>query len=369
MSITRIGINGFGRIGRQVFKILWEQHPELQIAAIGVTDPTKTEIRAHLLEYDTTYGRFPHTVEGHVSNETNVLTVDNQDIPIIPRLDPHRTVGWADYGIAIVIDATGKCKYREYAEEHLREGAERVIITCPSDWADATIVYGINHQDYEPWQHRIVSSSSCTTTSLAPVSKALDDAFGLTEAFVTTVHAYTNSQSLLDSTHKDPRRARAAGNNIIPTTTGAAKALDRVLPGLGSRIGAAAIRVPVPTVSMIDLVAHLEQPATAQEVNEAFRAAANGPLRGILSISDKPLVSSDYVGDEHSAIVDALSTSVAGQLVRLVAWYDNEWGYSCRVADLTAHIARQELSSWMPEEWAPARVGAELAYALDGLNQ
>lgn len=365
MSITRIGINGFGRIGRQVFKILWENHPELQIAAIGVTDPTKTEVRAHLLEHDSTYGRFPHAVTANVSDHSNTLIVDDQDIPIIPRLDPHRTMGWGDYDIDLVIDATGKCKYPEYAEEHLREGAERVIITCPTDWADVMLVYGINHQDYDPYHHRVISSSSCTTTSLAPVSKALDDAFGLAEAFVTTVHSYTNSQSLLDSTHKDPRRARAAGNNIIPTTTGAAKALDRVLPGLGSRIGAAAIRVPVPTVSMIDLVAHLKQPATAHEVNEAFRAAADGSLRGILSISDKPLVSSDYIGDEHSAIVDALSTTVAGQLVRVVAWYDNEWGYSCRVADLTAYIARQEISTWMPEQWAPAMVDADLAYTFD----
>jgi len=369
LSITRVGINGFGRIGLQVFKILWEHYPELQVAAIGVTDPTKTEVRAHLLEHDSTYGQFPHTVEAHVSNHANVLIVDNRDIPIIPRLDPHRTVGWADYDIDIVIDATGKCKYRQYAEEHLREGAEQVIITCPIDWADVTIVYGINHQDFDPWQHRIVSSSSCTTTSLAPVSKALDDAFGLAEAFVTTVHAYTNSQNLLDSTHKDPRRARAAGNNIIPTTTGAAKALDRVLPGLGSRIGAAALRVPVPSVSMIDLIARLEQPATAHEVNEAFRAAADGPLHGILAISDKPLVSSDYIGNEHSAIVDALSTSVAGQLVRVAAWYDNEWGYSCRVANLTAYIARQRASMWITEEGAPAMVGAELAYAFDGPRQ
>ncbi len=364
MSVTRVGINGFGRIGRQLFKILWDQYPEIEIAAIGVTDPSKTEVRAVLLQHDSTYGRFSHTVEARNGTGVHALVVDGQRIPIIPRLDPYRVARWKDYGVDIVVDATGRCKQRSRAEEHLHEGAKKVVITCPVGCADATIVYGINHQEYDPWRHHVISASSCTTTSLAPVSKVLDEAFGLVEGFVTTVHAYTNSQSLLDSTHKDPRRARAAGCNIIPTTTGAAKALDQVLPGLGRRMGAAALRVPVPSVSMLDITARLEQPATAEQVNEAFRQAATGPLHGILAVSDEPLVSTDYLGTPYSAVIDALSTSTVGQLVRVAAWYDNEWGYSCRVADLTSYIARQGLYLWTMEEMAPAMIGAEMAPVL-----
>ncbi len=363
MSSTRIGINGFGRIGRQVFKILWEHYPELQITAIGVTDPTKTEVRALLLQHDSTHGPFPYQVEARVNGHINALVVEGHDIPIIARVDSHRTARWSDYGVDIVIDATGCCKRGPYAQVHQREGAKKVIVTCPTQWADVTLVYGINHHEYDPRQHHVISSSSCTTTCLAPVCQVLDDAFGLVEGFVTTVHAYTNSQSLLDSTHKDPRRARAAGCNIIPTTTGAAKALERVLPGLGRRVGAAALRVPVPSVSMIDLVARVEQPATAEDINAAFREAAAGPLRGILAVSEKPLVSSDFVGNPHSAIVDALSTSVVGHLVRVAAWYDNEWGYSCRVADLTAYIARQEPATQSVDAWMPTMVRAEPALA------
>lgn len=356
----RIGINGFGRIGRQIFKILWEGYSEFRIAAIGVRDPTKTEVRALLLQHDSTHGRFRHAVEAQVSADANALTVDGHNIPIIPRPESDHTAHWSDYNIDIVIEATGRCKRGPCAEEHLNEGVQKVIITCPSNWADVTIIYGINQHKYAPWQHHIISAGSCTTNCLAPVSKVLDDTFGLAEGFVTTVHAYTNSQNLLDSTHKDPRRARAAGSNIIPTTTGAAKALDQVLPGLGSRIDAAALRVPVPSVSMIDLTTRLDQPATAEQVNEAFHEAASGPLQGILDISEKPLVSTDYVGNRHSAVVDALSTRAVGQLVRVAAWYDNEWGYSCRVADLLAHIVRQDSFLWTGKESTPASIAEEL---------
>jgi glyceraldehyde 3-phosphate dehydrogenase len=237
---------------------------------------------------------------------------------------------------------------------------EKVIVTCPTQWADATVVYGINQQVYDPWQHHIVSASSCTTNCLAPVAKVLDDAFGVVDGFVTTVHAYTSSQTLLDSTNKDPRRARAGAYNVIPTTTGAAQELKEVLPEVGNRIAAAAVRVPVPTVSLIDLVVRLEEPATPKAVNEAFRQAADRSLRDILAVSDDPLVSSDYVGSPYSAVIDALSTSVVGELIRVIAWYDNEWGYSNRVADLTRFIARQGLSIWRTEDLVPAMLGTEL---------
>lgn len=366
VSITRIGINGFGRIGRQVFKILWEQYPGLRVSAIGVAAPAKTEVRALLLQHDSTYGAFPHQVEAHVRGDASFLTVDGQVVPIIPRVEPHRTATWADYDVDIVIDATGRCKRGPYAEEHLSEGVRKVIVSSPSRWADVTVLYGVNEQAYDPWNHDVISAGSCTTNSLAPVTMVLDEAFGLAEGFVTTVHAYTNSQSLLDSTHKDPRRARAAGCNIIPTTTGAARALDQVLPGLGRRIDAAALRVPVPSVSMIDLTARLKKPVSIDAVNDAFRRAADGPLHGILDVSDAPLVSNDYVRNPHSAIVDALSTSVVGQLVRVAAWYDNEWGYSCRVADLTAYVSRQLSSTRETATWALPEVGPQLTYASNG---
>jgi glyceraldehyde 3-phosphate dehydrogenase len=361
---TRIGINGFGRIGRQVFKILWDRYPALEIAALGVTDAGKTEVRALLLQYDSTYGRFSHTVEARNGKSAPALVVDGRRVPIIPQLEPYRVAQWADFGVDVVIDATGRCKQQFNAEAHLRGGAQKVIITCPVSYADATVVYGVNHHSYVPWQHHILSASSCTTTSLAPVIKVLDDAFGLTEGFVTTIHAYTNSQSLLDTTQRDPRRARAAGSNIIPTTTRAAKALDQVLPGLGSRIEAAALRVPVPSVSMLDLILRLERSATVEQVNEALRQAARGPLQGILAVSDEPLVSTDYLGNSHSAVVDALSTSAVGQLIRVAAWYDNEWGYSCRVADLASYIARQELQVFAMGQVAPSAADAGLATIL-----
>ncbi len=335
--MTRIAINGFGRIGRQVFKIIWDNYPELQVAAIGVTDLAKTDVRALLLEHDSIYGRFPHAVDTRITHAGGSLIVDGREVPLVPRLNRDRR--WADLGIDIVIDATGRCKRRPIGDEHLREGVQKVIVTEPTDFADVTIVYGVNQHIYDSRQHRVISASSCTTTALSPVVMLLDNCFGVGEGFATTVHAYTNSQSLVDTTHKDPRRARVAGLNIIPTTTGTTAALGKVLPGIGMRIGAAALRVPVPTVSMIDLIVRLQQPATPEQVNEAFYQAAAGPLRGILDISDKPLVSTDYIGNPHSAVIDALSTSVTGQLVHVAAWYDNEWGYSSRVADLTAHLA------------------------------
>lgn len=338
MSVTRIAINGFGRIGRQVFKIIWDHYPELQVAAIGVTDLSKTNVQALLLQHDSTYGQFHRPVHAQMTNRTGSIVVDGRQVSVVPRRTPKRS--WADYGIDIVIDATGRWKRQPLDGEHLSEGAKKVIVTEPMDFADVTVVYGVNQDVYDPRQHHIISASSCTTTALSPIAKVLDERFGVREGFVTAIHAYTNSQNLLDASHTDPRRARAAGYNIIPTTTGTSDALDKVLPGLGVRVGAAALRVPVPTVSLVDLIVHLEEPATADQVNEAFYQAAAGPLRGILDISDKPLVSADYAGNPHSAVIDALSTAVAGQLVRVAAWYDNEWGYSSRVADLTACVAQ-----------------------------
>lgn len=364
MSATRIGINGFGRIGRQVFKVLWDRHPEIEIAAIGVVDAERTEVRALLLQHDSTYGRFPHRVTALGGTGPHALAVDGNHVPIIPRLAPGRGAQWSDFGVDILIEATGRCKQRSTAEAHLGEGVKKVIMTSPSSHADVSIVYGINHHAYDSRRHHIVSASSCTTTGLAPVVTVLDEAFGLTEGFLTTIHAYTNSQSLLDSTHRDPRRARAASCNIIPTTTGAAKALNQVLPGLGSRIEATALRVPVPSVSLLDLTVRLERLAKIEDVNAAFRQAACDSLHGILAISDEPLVSTDYLGSSHSVVIDGLSTSAVGQLTHVAAWYDNEWGYSCRVADLASYIARQKPQIWRMEKVSPAAAGVGLVPVL-----
>jgi glyceraldehyde 3-phosphate dehydrogenase len=337
---TKVAINGFGRIGRQVLKILLLHYPnEFEVVAIGVTDPYQTHVRAQLLKHDSIYGEFPGRVEARVEGTTNAIVVDGHEIRVCARNRFGPVPLWGAMGVDIVIDATGYLKSREHLSYHLTAGARKVIVTTPASGADVTIVYGVNHQAYDPVCHHIISAGSCTTNCLAPVAWSLNRHFGIASGLMTTVHAYTNSQRLLDKTHKDPRRARAAAVNIIPTTTGAARALGAVLPGLRGRLDGSAVRVPVPAVSLVEFVAQLERPVDAQTVNDAFREDAAGPLRGVLVVCDDPLVSSDFIGNPHSAIVDALSTMTAGQLVKVSAWYDNEWGYSARVVDLARHIA------------------------------
>lgn len=336
---TKVAINGFGRVGRQVLKILLlDPADEFEVVAIGVTDPSQTEVRAQLLKHDSVYGKFPGQVEALVDGR-NALVVDGHEIRICARNRYGPVPLWGMMGVDIVIEATGYLKSREHLTDHLRAGARKVIVTTPAPGADVTLVYGVNHQTYDPVRHHIVSAGSCTTNCLAPVAWSLHQHFGIAAGMMSTVHAYTNDQRVLDKTHKDPRRARAAACNIIPATTGAAKGLGAVLPELAGRLDGSALRVPVPAVSLVEFVAQLERPADAQAVNEAFRADAEESLRGILAVSDEPLVSSDFIGNPHSAVVDAALTMVAGALAKVSAWYDNEWGYSARVVDLAALVA------------------------------
>jgi glyceraldehyde 3-phosphate dehydrogenase len=335
---VRVGINGFGRIGRQVFKAIYEQYAdELQVvAANDLFDPGTL---AHLLKYDSNYGRFP----GKVTVESNNIVVDGTPIQIFAERDPAK-LPWGDLGVDIVIESTGIFRARDQAAAHLTAGARKVIITAPAKEPDVTICLGVNEEMYDPAKHDVVSNASCTTNCLAPVAKVLNDNFGIRRGVMTTVHAYTNDQRILDLAHKDLRRARAAALNIIPTTTGAAKAVALVIPELQGRFDGFALRVPTATVSLVDFVAELDRDVSVDEVNEAFRKAASsdGWLGRVLDVTDEPLVSMDLKGDPHSAIVDALSTMVmGGNLVKVVAWYDNEWGYSVRVADLAAYMAER----------------------------
>ncbi|NPA91562.1 MAG: type I glyceraldehyde-3-phosphate dehydrogenase, partial [Chloroflexi bacterium] len=331
---TRVAINGFGRIGRQVFKILREKYgDELEIVAIN--DLFSAEMNAHLFKYDSNYGTYPGTVEVRNGN----LIVDGDEIKVFAQRDPAQ-LPWGDLGIDIVVESTGVFREREKAAKHLEAGAKKVIITAPAKGPDITIVLGVNEEKYDPAQHHIVSNASCTTNCLAPAAKVVNDTFGIVRGVMTTVHAYTNDQRILDLPHKDLRRARAAAINIIPTTTGAAKAVALVIPELEGKFDGMAMRVPVSTVSVVDFVAVIEKEATTEELLDAFRAAAEGPMKGILGVSEEPLVSSDFKGDERSSIIDALSTKVyGGNMVKVVSWYDNEWGYSTRVADLAKYMA------------------------------
>jgi glyceraldehyde 3-phosphate dehydrogenase len=330
---ANVAINGFGRIGRMVCrKVL--SNPDLNLVAINASYDAKT--LAHLLKYDTVHGKFP----GEVRAEENALVVDGHRIALVAQRDA-RTLPWKDLGVDIVIEATGAYKDREKASQHIAAGARKVIITTATKDADATIVIGVNDDAYQPDQHDVIAAASCTTNCLAPFAKVLHEAFGIESGLMTTVHAYTNDQNMLDNPHKDLRRARAATASIIPTTTGAARAVAQVLPELKGRLNGFALRVPTPDVSVVDLVARLSRPVTVDEVNGVLRAAAEGKLAGILGYCEEPLVSADFVGDERSAIIDAASTMVGpDNLVKVVAWYDNEWGYSCRVVDLAALVAR-----------------------------
>jgi glyceraldehyde 3-phosphate dehydrogenase len=333
---TRVGINGFGRIGRQSFKAILDFYPN-DLEVVAINDLFDPQTNAHLLKYDSTYGRFPGTVEVQGEN----LAVNGKTLRVFALKDPAQ-IPWKDLGVDIVIESTGVFTDAPKAAAHMQAGAKKVIISAPAKGEDLTIVLGVNQDKYDPKKHNIISNASCTTNCLAPAAKVVFDNWGIKRALMTTVHSYTNDQRILDLPHRDLRRARAAALNIIPTTTGAAKAVALVIPELKGKFDGFSLRVPTPTVSVVDFVADLEKPATVEAVNAAFKAAAEGPMKGILDITWEPLVSSDFRGDTHSSIVDAPTTMVIdGTMLKVVAWYDNEWGYSTRVADLTNFIAKK----------------------------
>ena len=333
---TRVGINGFGRIGRQTLKAIIERQGDM-LEVVAINDLAPTETNAHLFKYDSTYGRF----EGEVRAGEGSISVDDHEIRAFSEKDPG-ALPWADLGVDIVIESTGIFTDAEKAAAHRTAGARKVIISAPARNEDVTIVLGVNEDRYDPDQHHIVSNASCTTNGLALPAKVIFDSFGIEHGLMTTVHSYTNDQNVLDVFHKDLRRARSAGQNIIPTTTGAAKALALVIPELKGKFDGFSLRVPTPTVSIIDFVAVTSRPVTAESANAALKAAADGPMRGLLGYTEEELVSMDFKGDDRSSIIDAASTMVTGgNLLKVIAWYDNEWGYSCRVADLAAFIAER----------------------------
>jgi glyceraldehyde 3-phosphate dehydrogenase len=329
----RVGINGFGRIGRNILRAARKYEADLDIVAVN--DLTDNSTLAHLLRYDSVHG----TYNGSVEAAGDGITVDGQKIRVFSEKDP-AALPWKDLGVDIVFEGTGRFTKRDDAAKHLDGGARKVIITAPAKGEDITVVMGVNHEKYDGASHHVISNASCTTNCLAPVVKVLLDSFGFRRGLMTTVHAYTNDQNILDLPHKDLRRARAAGMSIIPTTTGAAKATSLVLPEVKGRIDGTAMRVPTPDVSIVDLTAELEKAVSIEQVNDAFRTAAAGPLKGILDVSSEPLVSIDYTGNPHSSIVDLLSTFVIDErMVKVMAWYDNEWGYSVRCVELAEYIA------------------------------
>ena len=333
---VRVGINGFGRIGRQSLKAILERH-QGELEVVAVNDLTDTQTNAHLLKYDSTYGHFPGTVEA----TEDTLIVNGNAIKVISQRDPAQ-IPWSDLGVDIVIESTGLFTDAPKAAAHLQGGAKKVIISAPAKGEDLTIVLGVNENMYDPAKHTIISNASCTTNCLAPTAKVLNDTFGIERGLMNTIHSYTNDQRILDQVHKDLRRARTAGANIIPTTTGAARALALVIPELKGRFDGMSLRVPTVTVSVVDFVITTRQDVTKDAVNNAFKEAAAGSLKGILGYTDEPLVSTDFRGDSRSAIVDGLSTMVLGNnMVKVVAWYDNEWGYSSRISDLANFIAQK----------------------------
>jgi glyceraldehyde 3-phosphate dehydrogenase (phosphorylating) len=330
---VKVGINGFGRIGRNVYRAARERNTSLEFVAVN--DLTDATTLAHLLKYDSILGRFP----GQVSVDGDQITVDGQRLTVLGERDPQR-LPWGDLGVDIVIESTGFFTDATRARAHVDAGARKVIISAPATNEDITVCMGVNHTAYNPADHQVISNASCTTNCLAPVAKVLNSSFGIEVGLMTTVHAYTTDQVILDAPHRDLRRARAAGLSIIPTSTGAAKAMSLVMPELKGKLNGISLRVPVSDVSLVDLTAQLSKSVTAEEINAELRGAANGSLSGILAVSDEPLVSIDFLHDSHSATVDALSTMVIGdRTVKVLAWYDNEWGYSCRVVDLAEHIA------------------------------
>jgi len=335
---TRVGINGFGRIGRLTLRTINQYHKgELEVVAVN--DLTDAKTNAHLFKWDTTYGRYP----GSVEVKDGSLAVDGQTIKVLAQKDP-AAIPWKSLGAEIVIESTGLFTDGTKAKAHFTGGAKKVIISAPAKNEDVTIVLGANQDKYNPGMHNIISNASCTTNGLAPIAKVLNDTFGIQKAFMSTIHAYTNDQRLQDMFHKDLRRARAACENIVPTSTGAAYAIGLVLPELNGKMHGIAFRVPTATVSLVDLVAVVSRDVKVEEINAAFKAAAEGPLKGILEYVTEELVSSDFKGTTYSSCFDSPSTLVmGGNLVKILSWYDNEWGYACRLADLTAFIAEKGL--------------------------
>ncbi|MBC7105552.1 MAG: type I glyceraldehyde-3-phosphate dehydrogenase [Firmicutes bacterium] len=333
---VKVGINGFGRIGRLCYRAALGR-PDVEIVAVN--DLTDAATLAHLLKYDSVHGTLPREVRAAEDR----FYVDGREVRVLAERDPAR-LPWGELGVQVVIESTGRFTNAHDAAKHLAAGAKKVIISAPAKEEDLTVVLGVNEDRYDPARHHVISNASCTTNCLAPVAKVLHREFGILQGLMTTAHAYTNDQQVLDLAHKDLRRARAAGMSIIPTTTGAARAVGLVLPELQGKLNGLALRVPVPNVSVVDLVATVSRPVTREEVNGALKRAAEGDLRGILAYTDEPLVSRDFNGDPHSAIVDGPSTMVIdGTLVKVLAWYDNEWGYSNRVIDLVAYIAARGL--------------------------
>jgi len=331
---VKVGINGFGRIGRLVFRRMLEVGG---FDVVAVNDLTNTKVLAHLLKFDSVHGQIPN----EVTATDDAIVVDGKPIKVFALKDPSQ-LPWKDLGVELVIESTGKFTDRAGASNHINAGAKKVIISAPAKEPDITIAMGVNHNDYKKDQHHIISNASCTTNCLAPVAKVINDNFKIISGLMTTIHAYTNDQVILDFPHKDLRRARAAGMSMIPTTTGAAKALGEVIPELKGKLNGFAIRVPIPDVSIVDLVSIVEKPTTVEEVNAALKKASeSGDLKGYLGYSDLPLVSIDFLHCSNSATVDALSTMViGGNLVKVCAWYDNEWGYSCRIVDLTSWVMK-----------------------------
>ena len=335
---VRIGINGFGRVGRQIFKAIRDYHGNT-LEVVAVNDLTDPKTNAHLLKYDSNYGVFPARIEAR----EDAILVDGQTVKVLAERDPG-SIPWGDFGVEIVVEATGLFTDGQKAVAHTKAGVKKVIITAPAKNEDLTVVLGVNEEMYDARKHTVISNASCTTNCIAPVVKVLHDDFGIEKGFMTTIHAYTNDQVILDTVHKDLRRARAAALNIIPTTTGAARAVTVVMPALKGKLDGMALRVPTSTVSLCDFVATLEKTITKEEVNQAFKDAASEPLRGILEYIEEPLVSIDFKGNPASSIVDGLATMVIGDnMVKVLAWYDNEWGYACRTGDLCSYIVQKGL--------------------------
>jgi len=328
----RVGINGFGRIGRQVLKAIREYYTD-DIEVVAFNDLGDLNTMAHLFRYDSNYGVYP----GQVDVADGALIVDGDVIKALSERDPAR-LPWGDLGVEVVIESTGIFTDKASASKHIAAGASKVIISAPAKGEDITIVLGVNQNWYDPASHHVLSNASCTTNCLAPAAKVVNDAFGIQQGFMTTIHSYTNDQQILDLPHKDLRRARAAAVNMIPTSTGAAQAVALVVPELQGKFGGMAGSVPTPTGSLVDFVASVDRTPGKTELIDAFEEAAAGPMRGYLDVSREPLVSSDYIGNPHSSVIDALATDVAGNLVKVITWYDNEWGYSCRTADLTKFV-------------------------------
>jgi glyceraldehyde 3-phosphate dehydrogenase len=333
---VRVGVNGFGRIGRQVVKAILKRHPR-EVELVAINDLATPEENAHLFKYDSNYGIYEGTVEARDGS----IVVDGHAIQVLAERDP-AALPWGRLGVQVVVESTGRFTDASKAAAHLAAGAKKVIITAPAKNEDLTIVLGVNEDAYDPAKHHVISNASCTTNCLAPVAKVINDKFGIERGLMTTVHSYTNDQRILDVVHDDPRRARSAAMNIIPTSTGAARAVALVIPELKGKFHGLAMRVPTSTVSMVDFVVDLATPATADEVNAVLRDAAEGPMKGILDFCVEPLVSSDFRGNPASSIVDGpLTLSIDGDMIKVMAWYDNEWGYSCRVADLIAFLDKK----------------------------